>query len=104
MTRLEIAKKQAKTFVESMRNKGVFSLKDDGDQTMVIAFDEHAEIMCNFTSDKNQLNYAIDSITPSHGKSSLLEAFTMARAFTQTPGGEADFVNPEQLADLMLFV
>ena len=102
-SRLEKAKEQAKIFVESMRQKAAFSLRDDSDQTMIIAFDDHAKVMCNFTSDKRQLIYAIDSISVGHGKSSLLEAVTVARAFSQTPGGEADYLNQEQPATLELF-
>ncbi|MEJ2649415.1 MAG: VWA domain-containing protein [Sedimentisphaerales bacterium] len=102
-SRLEKAKEQAKIFVESMRQKAAFSLRDDSDQTMVIAFDDHAKVMCNFTSDKRQLIYAIDSISGGHGKSSLSEAVTVARAFSQTPGGEADYLNQEQPATLQLF-
>ncbi len=103
LSRLDKAKEQAKTFVESMKNKAVFSLKDDSDKAMIIAFDEHAKVMCNFTSDKRQLNKAIDSIITGHGKSSLSETVIVARAFSQTPGGEADYLNQEQPAALELF-
>jgi len=66
-TRLEAAKEQAKVFVESLRSKAFFSWKDESDQTMVIAFDNRAKVMCNFTSDKKQLNRAVEAITPSDG-------------------------------------
>ncbi|MBN1974483.1 MAG: VWA domain-containing protein [Sedimentisphaerales bacterium] len=102
-SRLEKAKEQAKVFVESMRQKAVFSLKDDSEQTMVIAFDDHAKVMCNFTSNKQQLIYAIDSISAGHGKSSLSEAIVVARAFSQSPGDEADYLNQEEPAKLELF-
>lgn len=102
-TRLDKAKEQAKIFVESMRQKAVFSLKDDSDQTMVIAFDNHAKVMCNFTSNKSQLIQAIDSISPGDGKSTLSEAIVVARAFSQSPTGEADYFNQENPAKLELF-
>ena len=103
LSRLDKAKEQAKVFVESMKNKAVFSFKDDSDKAMIIAFDEHASVMCNFTSDKRQLMNAIDSISVGHGKSSLSETVVVARAFSQTPGGEADYLNQELPATLELF-
>ncbi len=102
-TRLDTAKEQAKIFVESMRQKAVLSLKDDSDQTMIIAFDEHAKVMCNFTSNKGQLIQAIESISSGHGKSLLSEAIIVARAFSQSPTGEADYMNQEEPAKLELF-
>jgi hypothetical protein len=102
-SRLEAAKEQAKIFVESMRNKAFYSLRDDSDQTMVIAFDNSAKVMCNFTSDKKQLNRAIDAITSSDGVSSLAEAIVVAQAFAQSPGVEADFMSAEEPAQLVLF-
>jgi hypothetical protein len=102
-TRLDAAKEQAKVFVESLRSKAFFSLRGDCDQTMVIAFDNHAKVMCNFTSDKRQLNLAIEAITPSDGDSSLGEAVVVARAFAQSPGVEADFLSAEEPAQLVLF-
>lgn len=102
-TRLDAAKEQAKVFVKSLRSKAFFSLRGDCDQTMVIAFDNNAKVMCNFTSDKRQLNLAIDAITPSDGDSSLGEAVVVARAFAQSPGVEADFLSAEEPAQLVLF-
>jgi hypothetical protein len=102
-SRLDKAKEQAKVFVESMRQKAAFSLKDNSDQTMIIAFDEHAKVMCSFTSDKRQLNFAIDSISAGHGKSSLSETIVIASAYTQAPQNEADYLNQEKPAKLELF-
>lgn len=102
-TRLDAAKEQAKVFVKSLRSKAFFSLRGDCDQTMVIAFDNHAKVMCNFTSDKRQLNLAIEAITPSDGDSSLGEVVVVARAFAQSPGVEADFLSAEEPAQLVLF-
>ena len=102
-SRLEAAKEQAKVFVESMQSKAFYSLRDESDQMMVIAFDNSAKVMCNFTSDKRQLNRAIDAITPGDGVSSLSEAIVVAQAFAQSPGVEADYMTAEEPAQLILF-
>jgi hypothetical protein len=102
-SRLEFAKEQAKIFVESLRSKAFYSLRDESDQTMVIAFDNSAKVLCNFTSDKKQLNRAIEAITPSDGISSLAEAIVVAQAFAQSPGVEADYMSAEEPARLVLF-
>jgi len=102
-SRLEAAKEQARIFVESLRSKAFYSLRDESDQTMVIAFDNRAKVMCNFTSDKKQLNRAVEAVTPSDGVSSLSEAIVVARAFAQSPGVEADYMSAEEPAQLILF-
>ncbi|MEJ2701202.1 MAG: VWA domain-containing protein [Sedimentisphaerales bacterium] len=102
-SRLEAAKAEAKVFVQSLRGKAFFSLKDTSDQTMVIAFDNRAKVLCTFTSDKRQLTRAIDSITPSDGLSCLAEATVVARAFAQGSGAEADNPDARQPAQLVLF-
>jgi hypothetical protein len=102
-SRLEVAKEQANIFVESLRSKAFYSLKDESDQTMIIAFDNSAKVLCNFTSDKKQLNRAIEAITPSDGVSSLAEAIVVAQAFAQSPGVEADYMSAEEPAQLVLF-
>jgi hypothetical protein len=102
-TRLDYAKEQGKVFVESLRGEALLSLKKSADQVMVIAFDNHAKVMCNFTSDKHQLLAAIDAITPSDGDSTLAEAIVVARAFTQSPGQEANYRSAETPARLILF-
>jgi len=102
-TRLQEAKKQAKIFVESLQDKTFFSLAASSDQIMVIAFDSHPKVMCNFTSDRPKLDGAIDAITPSDGDSSLAEAVVVAQAFAQSPGLEADFQSAEEPAHLVLF-
>ena len=102
-TRLHAAKKQASTFVESLRGRAFFSLRDEVDQVMVIAFDEHARVMCNFTSDKRQLRSAIEAITAGDSGSALAEAVVVARAFAQSPGTEANNRSAETPAQLILF-
>jgi uncharacterized protein YegL len=102
-TRLDDAKKQAVKFIDSLRSKAFFSLKDASDRVMVIAFDDHAKVMCNFTSDKHQLRSAVEAITGGDGGSSLAEAVTVARAFAQSPGTEANNRSAENPAQLVLF-
>ncbi len=102
-TRLESAKRQAKTFVESMRGGSLVSLEDKSDNAMVIAFDRHAKVMCSFTSDKRQLMLAIDAIESGDGVSQLGEAITVARAFAQSPGVEGNNRTAEDPAQLVLF-
>jgi hypothetical protein len=102
-SRLDAAKEKATVFIESLRGKAFYSLRDESDQTMVIAFDNRAKVMCNFTSDKKQLNRAIEAITPSDGVSTLAEAIVVARAFAQSPGVEADYMSAEEPAQLILF-
>jgi hypothetical protein len=102
-SRLDEAKKQAGLFVESLRSKAFLGIGDKSDQTMVIAFDSHAKVMCNFTSDKRQLVSAIEAISAGDGSSSIAEAVTVAQAFAQSPEEEADYRNPEEPAQLVLF-
>jgi len=102
-TRLDVAKKQANVFVESLRSKAFFSLRERSDETMVIAFDSRAKVMCNFTADKRQLISAIDAIKTGDGNSSLAEAVVVARAFAQSPGVEQSIRSAEEPAQLVLF-
>jgi len=102
-SRLDAAKAQAKVLVDSLRGKAAFSLHDSSDQAMVIAFDDHAKVMCNFTSDKRQLAAAIDSIKPTDAGSSLSEAVVVARAFAQSAAREAENVQAAPNARLDLF-
>ena len=102
-SRLDEARKQAKIFIESMRSGSAVSLRDESDHAMVIAFDGHAKVMCNFTSDKRQLAAAVDAIEPGDGVSRLGEAVTVARAFAQSPGVEGNLRSAEEPARLVLF-
>jgi hypothetical protein len=102
-TRLDQAKKQAGTFVESLRGESFFSLRGARDQTMVIGFDNHAKVMCNFTADKRQLIAAIDRIAPGDGDSALGEAVMVAQAFAQAPGEEPENQSARETARMILF-
>lgn len=102
-SRLAKAQKDAKTFIDSMRQSGFLSFADTGDQAMVIAFGTSPKVMCNFTSNKRQLLSAIDSITPTDGRTLLTEAITVARAFAQSSGFEENNRSSQSLAKLLLF-
>ena len=102
-TRLDAAKRQAHKLADSMRRQGVFDLGGESDQAMVIAFDSKAKVMCNFTSDKQLVHAAIDSVTGGDGGSSLAEAVQVARAYAQPPGEDADERSAVPAAQLELF-
>ncbi len=102
-SRLEEAKRQARVFVESMRSRAALSLQDSSDQAMVIAFDDRCKVMSNFTADKRQLLAAIDAIEPGDGRSRLAESITVARAFAQSMGVEANNRSSQEPAELVLF-
>lgn len=84
VTRLEEAKRRAKEKIETL---------DKGGSAMVIAFDDSAEIVRAFTSDRALLRGAIDSIKPTDRLSRLKLAFQLAEA-------KAASFNPEQRGPL----
>jgi len=88
-TRLDQAKRQASLIAASLRASSL-GLGEGGDQAMVVAFDEQARVMCNFTSDRRQVQAAIDAIQPTDGRSRLGEALTVARAFARSTGAGED--------------
>ncbi len=102
-SRLAAAKEQAKIFAKSMQGGSLVSLRDRSDHAMVIAFDRHAKVMCNFTSDQRQLIAAIEAVEPGDGTSQLGEAVTAARAFAQSPGEQDNVRSAEEPAQLVLF-
>jgi hypothetical protein len=93
-TRLEQAKRIARERIESRYAGGLFS-KAPG-ETMIIAFSdpERAEVMTKFTASRQRLLDAIDRIRPSHGRTSLAQAFKLARAYSTN-------VDPEQAGRLV---
>jgi hypothetical protein len=106
-SRLASVKQQAETFVESMRGGSPVSFRGLGiskaDHAMVVAFDNHAKVMCSFTSSKDRLRAAIEAIEAGDGASRLGEAVTMARAFAQSGAAEGDLRTVEGRAQLVLF-
>ena len=102
--RLDMAKQQAKDFVASLQEKqSFFAKKDARSEIMVIALDSRAKVMCNFTTNNSQLTAAIESIKPSDGTTELSQAITVAQAFAQSPGVEANGRSAETPPQLELF-
>ncbi|MEC9373716.1 MAG: VWA domain-containing protein, partial [Planctomycetota bacterium] len=81
-SRLEQARREAIQLVESLREPGVFD-RDRGDEAMVIAFDDGAEVVQSFTADKDRLAAAINAIAPTDAPSAIDEAMRLAGAYTQ---------------------
>ncbi len=69
--RLDEARKQAKSLIDSMGRK---------ESAMVIAFDDAAEVLQPLTTDTAALRTAIDSIQPTDRKSKLKLAYKLAEA------------------------
>lgn len=89
VTRLDEAKRRAKDRVEQLYSGGMFV--SSAGETMVIAFNDRAEITSRFTSSKQQLLQAIDRIQPTDGETRIAEALKLARAYTTNP-------NPDDMA------
>jgi len=97
-SRLERAKTLAGAVVDSLRTRTSFSLHDTSDQTMIIAFDRHAKVMCNFTSDRRKLHAALEAIEPSDRTTSLAEAVAVAQAFARSPVEETQDIKDSKAA------
>src|SRR5690606_26710518 len=88
-TRLAQAKREAREFVEAMREPGLLrSLRALGgasasDEAMVIAFDAGAQVVQPFTSNKRMLLAALDAIEQTDAPTSLDEAMRLAGAYAQ---------------------
>ncbi|MBX3380277.1 MAG: VWA domain-containing protein [Phycisphaeraceae bacterium] len=80
--RLEQMKKEALSLVDSLREPGLFAKATNatGDEAMIIAFDNAADVRQSFTSDKQKLRAAIEGITQSDAPTSLGEAMRLAKA------------------------
>ena len=100
-TRLEEAKDQAIDLVNTLHGGGIFA--GSGGETMVITFSNYAEIVIPFTDSQQQLESAIRSIQPTHGKSSIEEALKLARAYTTNVDPEQAGIAASESAQLELF-
>tara|TARA_R110002096_G_scaffold344921_2_gene538005 strand:- start:278653 stop:280779 length:2127 start_codon:yes stop_codon:yes gene_type:complete len=80
ITRLEVAKERAIGLVEGLAAPSLFEEADKSDEAMVIAFDRSAEIVSQFTSDKQSLINAINGIVQTDGPSSIEEAYRLAQS------------------------
>ncbi len=103
ITRFEQARRKAREFIKSLRDKSSFSWQGKSDEAMVIAFNSGSKVMCNFTSDKKQLISAVDAILPGDGGSSLSQAVMVARAYAQPAGTENNNRTAVIPARLILF-
>ena len=102
-SRLEHAKEQAAIFVSSLTEGSFFSIKRQPPQVMVITINDSAKVVCNFTSNKEQLTNAIEQIKPGDGGTHLGQGLSLARAYCQTPDPETNNRTAEQAAKLLLF-
>lgn len=95
-TRLDQAKREAKAFVESMREPGLIrSLGALGgpsasDEAMVVAFDTGAQVVHPFSGNKRALLAAIDAIAPTDAPARLEEALRLAGAYAAPSGAAVD--------------
>lgn len=95
VTRLDRAKEFAIDEVDAMREAGLFS-DERADHAMVITYDANAIVLQQFTSDKDALRAAINSIEAGDGPSRLGEAMQLAksrkaaRTFIDDAGGETE--------------
>ncbi len=80
VTRLEAAKKEALELVDSLVEPGLWG--SEGDQAMVITFDNAAHPIQNFTTSKAALKTAIESIQPVDSSTSVREAIKLAKAYS----------------------
>lgn len=101
-TRLDVAKQRAISMVEGLASPSLFEESDKADEAMVIAFDRSAEIVSQFTSDKQALLAAINGIVQTDGPSSIEEAYRLAQS--QRPnrvvidtGVDGEGTNPVEL-------
>ncbi|HYE02784.1 MAG TPA: VWA domain-containing protein [Phycisphaerales bacterium] len=82
-SRLEVATARALDLVDSLREPGFIRAMTggaEGDQAMVIAFDTHAQVLQNYTTDKAALRRVLGAIEPTDAPSRLAEAFKLAKA------------------------
>lgn len=92
-TRLEKAKQQTGELIRKMRGDDV---------GMVIAFNDAAQVVQQFTGDRNELLRRLETIRPTARTTALDEALRVAGGLAN-PGRSADNANPDdrQIADAM---
>ncbi|MBC8202464.1 MAG: VWA domain-containing protein [Planctomycetes bacterium] len=101
VTRFEEAKEQAKALVEQLHGGGIFS--SGGSETMIISFADTAEIVSPFTDSEQQLENALASIQPTHGRSSISDALKLARAYMTNVDPEKQGISSSESSQLELF-
>ncbi len=73
-TRLDVAKRQARTAIDNM---------PDGGRAMIISFADRADIVSAFDTDKQALKAKIDEIEPTESTTRLTEGIALAEAYMQ---------------------
>lgn len=102
-SRLEEAKSLAVEYVRGMEEGGVFFNSGGGEQIMVIAFADEAQIVSGFSGSREQLIRSIEGITQSDGSSRIGDALELAAAYTQNPDVEGPGRPVGELATILLF-
>ncbi len=74
LTRLEIAKREAKKLIDGM---------SDDARAMIIAFCDRATVVSSFDTNREALKRKVDSIEQTQSKSTLSEAIALAEAYSQ---------------------
>ena len=100
-TRLDDAKKQAKSLIEQLHGGGVFSNR--GGTTMIISIGESAQIVLPFSDSVQQLVEAIDGIQLTHGRSSISDGLKLSRAYMTNVDPEVQGPSSQESAQLELF-
>ncbi len=95
--RLEQAKRLAGQRVEQMLSGGLFG--GSGNEIMIVAFADHAEVICPFSDSESKLLEAIDRIRLTHGESRIDEALRLARAYSTNvdPDNNRAVAEPAQI-------
>jgi len=98
-TRLEMAKAQAKTYIDNLDNRS---------KVMIIAHSDRAHVVCPFTTDKAALRLHIDSLSQTDGPSRLGEALQLAEAHgtrqvLSTGAGDLTPESATESAEMVLF-
>lgn len=75
LTRLETARRELLDFVGNMSR---------GDELMVIAFGDRANVVCGFTSNRRKLRAAIESVRPTEGRTHVEPALRLATSACHT--------------------
>ncbi|MDP6602418.1 MAG: VWA domain-containing protein [Phycisphaerales bacterium] len=100
-SRLDEAKRQAVDRIAQLHGAGLFSAR--GGETMVIAFGDTAEVVAPFTDSRGQLDRAIGSIEPTHGRSAIADAMKLARAYLTRVDPEKGGLPESESAAIELF-
>jgi len=98
-TRLDLAKEQARTFIDNLTDRS---------KAMIIAFGERARVVAPFTTDKQALRQQLDRIVQTDSGSQLGEALQLAEAYStrqviSTGAGDLTPESPTQPAEMILF-